>query len=51
MAWIEQRRRRRYLVIDRVEGLNAKQPSYDTRADAEAFLELVALAGRRLSIS
>jgi hypothetical protein len=50
MAWIELRRRR-YVVIDRVEGVKAKGPSYDTRADAEAFLELVALAGRRLSIS
>ena len=44
MAWIELRRRR-YVVIDRVEGVKAKGPSYDTRADAEAFLELVALAG------
>ena len=43
MAWIELRRR--YVVIDRVEGVKAKGPSYDTRADAEAFLELVALAG------
>ena len=48
MAWIELRRRR-YVVIDRVEGVKAKGPSYDTRA--KAFLELVALAGRRLSIS
>ena len=44
MAWIELRRRR-YVVIDRVEGVKAKGPSYDTRADAESFLELVALAG------
>jgi len=44
MAWIELRRRR-YVVIDRVEGVKAKGPAYDTRADAEAFLELVALAG------
>ena len=44
MAWIELRRRR-YVVIDRAEGVKAKGPSYDTRADAEAFLELVALAG------
>jgi len=33
MAWIAQRRRRN-VVIDRVEGVLAKGPSYDTRADA-----------------
>ena len=44
MAWIELRRRR-YVVIDRVEEVKAKGPSHDTRADAEASLELVSLAG------
>jgi integrase len=44
MAWIEQRRRR-YVVINRIEGAKVKGPSYADRADAELFVRLVDLAG------
>jgi len=44
MAWIEQRRRRHY-VIARVDGVKCLGPSYAERADAELFVRLVDLVG------
>jgi integrase len=49
MAWIEQRRRR-HVVIERIDGVKVKGPSYADREEAELFVKMVTMFGWHFAV-